>query len=92
MRWRLRLQVHAVGRSDGAIVAAVPLFALALWLPPVMLQRPTYSYLVTFDLTGSFDALDARAAQGQKAAHARESFSGHRYVASHCCTILWWRL
>ena len=58
MRWRLPLQVHAVGRSVGAIVAAVLLFALALWLPPVMLQRPTYSYLVTFDLTQSMDVED----------------------------------
>lgn len=56
--WRLPLQVHAVGRADGAIVAALLLFALALWLPPVTLQRPTYSYLVTFDLTQSMDVED----------------------------------
>ena len=65
MKWRLpgwRLlhlpQVHALGRTDGSIVAAVLLFALALWLPPVTLQRPTYNYLVTFDLTQSMDVED----------------------------------
>lgn len=63
MKWqRLRNlhlpQVHALGRSDGAIVAAVLLLALALGLPPVTLQRPTYSYLVTFDLTQSMDVED----------------------------------
>ena len=65
MSWRLpswRLlhlpQVHAVCRTDGTIVAAVLLFALALWLPPVMLQRPTYNYLVIFDLTQSMDVED----------------------------------
>jgi len=58
--WRLLHlpQVHALGRTDGSIVAAVLLFALALWLPPVTLQRPTYNYLVTFDLTQSMDVED----------------------------------
>lgn len=56
--WRLPLQVHALGRSDWSIVAAVLLLAAALWLPPVTLQRPTYSYLVTFDLTQSMDVED----------------------------------
>ncbi len=58
-RWRLPLQLHAVGRRDGVIAVAALLFALALWLPPVTLQRPTYSYLVTFDLTQSMDVEDA---------------------------------
>lgn len=62
MKWRwssLHLpQVHAVGRTDGSIVAAVLLLTLALWLPPVTLQRPTYNYLVSFDLTQSMDVED----------------------------------
>lgn len=60
MKWKLPLQVHAVGRTDWPIVAALLLFALSLWLPPVTLQRPTYSYMVTFDLTQSMDVEDMR--------------------------------
>ena len=55
-RWRLpRL---GVSRQDAGIVVALLCFATALWLPPVSLQRPSYSYLVSFDLTQSMDVPD----------------------------------
>lgn len=58
MRWQLPLHVHGIGRSDWSIAAATLFFAVALWLPPVALQRPTVSYLVTFDVTQSMDVED----------------------------------
>lgn len=58
MSRRLRLPLLAVSRQDGTIVAALLFFAAALWLPPLTLQRPSYSYLVTFDLTQSMDVPD----------------------------------
>lgn len=61
---RLRLQLHRPGRSDRPIVAAVLLLALAVLLPPLTLPRPTYSVLVTFDLTQSMDVPDMPGGDG----------------------------
>ncbi|MGY0196200.1 MxaL protein [Leptothrix sp. BB-4] len=51
-RWRAVLQAH------GVFFAAALLLAAATWMPPVTLQRPTFSYLVTFDITQSMDVPD----------------------------------
>jgi mxaL protein len=53
-----------VGR-DVPIVAALLLLAAAVWLPPVTLQRPTWSTMVTFDITQSMYAEDVADAQGR---------------------------
>lgn len=58
MSRRWRLSPPAVSRQDGTIVAALLFFAAALWLPTLTLQRPSYSFLVTFDLTQSMDVPD----------------------------------
>ncbi|RZS58771.1 MxaL protein [Sphaerotilus mobilis] len=45
-------------RPQRAFVAATLLLAAAVWLPPLTLQRPTWRYLVTFDVTQSMDVPD----------------------------------
>ena len=46
-------------RLDARIAGAALLLAAALALPPVPLQRPSYAWLVTFDITQSMDVEDA---------------------------------
>jgi mxaL protein len=62
-RWRAA--ANRVGallrRLDARIAAAALLLVAALGLPPVTLQRPSYAYLVAFDITQSMDVQDARA-------------------------------
>ncbi len=53
---RLLSPRHA--RDNVPIAAALLLLALAVWLPPVTLQRATYQYMVTFDVTQSMDVED----------------------------------
>lgn len=48
-----RLQAH------WPISLALALLAAAVWLPPVTLERSTWSYMVTFDITQSMDVDDA---------------------------------
>ena len=61
-RWTARRLLHRLAhrlsRQDLPILAALLLLAAAVWMPPVTLQRPTYSYLVTFDVTQSMDVED----------------------------------
>lgn len=57
-RWRLPW--HGIARTDRAIVLALGLLATACVLPPVTLQRPSYDYLVSFDLTQSMDVPDVQ--------------------------------
>ncbi|WP_280151606.1 MxaL protein [Piscinibacter sp. XHJ-5] len=45
-------------RADLAIAGALLLLAAAVWMPPVTLQRPVFSYMVTFDITQSMDVED----------------------------------
>ncbi len=45
-------------RPQRAFIAATLLLAAAVWMPPVTLQRPTWRYLVTFDVTQSMDVSD----------------------------------
>ena len=63
--WRSRAAANRVGallrRLDVRIAAAALLLVAALVLPPVTLQRPSYAYLVAFDITQSMDVQDARA-------------------------------
>ncbi len=62
MSWRqpgmLGSQLRAVWRREHALAGAVLLLALALALPPITLERPRVTYLVTFDLTQSMDVED----------------------------------
>lgn len=51
-----------ITRHDLPILAALLLFVAAVWLPPVTLQRPTFSYLVAFDVTQSMEVEDVDAA------------------------------
>jgi mxaL protein len=44
--------------ADRAIAAALLLFAAAVWMPPLTLQRPVFSYMVTFDITQSMSVED----------------------------------
>jgi mxaL protein len=44
--------------ANVAIGASLLLLAAAVWMPPVNLQRPTYQYLVTFDITQSMAVED----------------------------------
>lgn len=61
MRWALPPGA-AWASSQAAVAAACGLLAVALWMPPLMLQRPTVDYLVTFDITQSMDVEDMPAA------------------------------
>jgi hypothetical protein len=45
-------------RQNLPIVLAATLLAVAVWLPPITLQRSTYQYLVTFDVTQSMEVDD----------------------------------
>lgn len=45
-------------RAQWPIGAAVALLACAVWLPPLTLERPTWRYMVTFDITQSMDVDD----------------------------------
>jgi mxaL protein len=62
---------------------AATLLAVAVWLPPITLQRSTYQYLVTFDVTQSMEVDDqtlAGAATSRLAfarAAAREALAPH---------------
>jgi mxaL protein len=47
-------------RPQASFLTATLLLAAAVWLPPVTLQRPTWRYVVTFDLTQSMDVPDQR--------------------------------
>jgi mxaL protein len=59
--WRgwARLAGAAARRLDARVAAAVLLLAVALALPPIALNRPSYAYLVAFDITQSMDVEDA---------------------------------
>lgn len=61
---RLRAASHS--RAPWPIGLALALLVAAVWLPPVTLQRPTYHYLVTFDITQSMNVDDMQLA-GQAA-------------------------
>lgn len=54
--WTRRL----ASRHNLPIAAAALLLAVAVWLPPITLQRATFNYLVTFDITQSMDVEDQR--------------------------------
>ncbi len=45
-------------RANWPISLALALLAAAVWLPPVTLDRSTWSYMVTFDITQSMDVED----------------------------------
>jgi mxaL protein len=45
-------------RADPAIAAALLLLLAAVWMPPVTMQRPVFSYMVTFDITQSMNVED----------------------------------
>ena len=45
-------------RTDHAIAAALLLLLAAVWTPPLTLQRPVFSYMVTFDITQSMNVED----------------------------------
>ncbi|HEU4460503.1 MAG TPA: MxaL protein [Methylibium sp.] len=53
-----RIVRRLLQRGSRSIAAAVLLLAAAVGLPPVTLQRPTYEYLVVFDVTQSMDVPD----------------------------------
>ncbi|MBZ8141822.1 MxaL protein [Rubrivivax gelatinosus] len=53
-----RLLRGLASRQNLPIAAAAALLAAAVWLPPVTLQRATFQYLVTFDLTLSMEVED----------------------------------
>ncbi len=55
--WRSLLNGLAT-RQNLPIVAAAALLAAAVWMPPVMLQRATYQYLLAFDVTQSMEVDD----------------------------------
>lgn len=50
--------MHRFTRQDLPILAALLLLAAAVWMPPITLQRPTFSYLVIFDVTQSMEVED----------------------------------
>jgi mxaL protein len=58
-RWAWLGRIPGISRQDLPIVAALLLFVAAVWMPPLTLQRPTFSYLVTFDVTQSMEVEDA---------------------------------
>lgn len=45
-------------RQNLPIALAALLISAAVWLPPLTLQRPTYQYLVAFDITQSMEVAD----------------------------------
>ena len=45
-------------RAHPAIAAALLLLLAAVWTPPLTLQRPVFSYMVTFDITQSMNVED----------------------------------
>lgn len=53
-----RLARGAATRQNLPFAAAALLLAAAVALPPVTLQRPTYQYLIAFDVTQSMDVDD----------------------------------
>jgi len=60
--WLARAGRGIATRHNLPIAAATLLLGAAVWLPPLTLQRPTYQYLVTFDVTQSMDVDDQRLA------------------------------
>lgn len=75
MRPRLRRlrETLAARRGDLPIVLALLLAVAAVALPPVLLSRPTFDYLVVFDITQSMDVEDQTldGAAVSRLAHAR---------------------
>jgi mxaL protein len=55
---RRALRAGALGRAHWPISLALALLAAAVWLPPVTLERPTWNYMVTFDVTQSMNVED----------------------------------
>jgi len=55
--WR-RFARGLATRQNLPILLAATLLAVAVWLPPITLQRSTYQYLVTFDVTQSMEVDD----------------------------------
>lgn len=53
-----RLAASLVSRHNLPIALAAALIAAGVWLPPIALQRPTFQYLVTFDVTQSMEVAD----------------------------------
>ncbi len=53
-----RLAASVVSRHNLPIALAAALLAAGVWLPPLSLQRPTYQYLLTFDVTQSMEVDD----------------------------------
>lgn len=45
-------------RAHWPITLALALLAAAVWLPPVTLERPTWRYMITFDITQSMNVDD----------------------------------
>ena len=56
--WLARLARGVATRHNLPIAAAAVLLGAAVWLPPITLQRPTFQYLVTFDVTQSMEVDD----------------------------------
>lgn len=52
-------------RADHAIAMALLLLLAAVWMPPLALQRPVFSYMVTFDITQSMNVEDVEHAGEQ---------------------------
>lgn len=47
-------------RQNLPIMGAAALLAAAVWMPPLTLQRATFNYLITFDVTQSMEVDDQR--------------------------------
>lgn len=55
--WR-RFALGLAARQNWPIAVAAALLAAAVWMPPITLQRSTFQYMVTFDVTQSMEVDD----------------------------------
>ena len=55
--WR-RFAYGLAARQNLPLVAVAALLAAAVWMPPITLQRATFQYMVTFDVTQSMEVDD----------------------------------